>query len=41
MDYNKHHGLGILDWTNFFKKKDSRKVLLTVIFTLSLKVMIY
>ena len=33
--------LGIIDWTNFYKKKGSRKVLLTVTFTLSLKVIIY
>ena len=38
---NKHHKLGIIDWTNFYKKKGSRKALLIVTFPLSLKVIIY
>jgi hypothetical protein len=40
-EQNKHHELGIIDWTDFYKKKGSRKVLLTVTFTLSLKVISY
>jgi hypothetical protein len=36
-----HHEPRIIDWTDFYKTKGSRKVLLIVICTLSLKVMIY